>query len=350
MRPLVLLPAHDFYREMKSENVEWKIQTPGERSLSGSDCPGHYQMRFGDTPHPIPYQGSKRQLASLILSFVPARRFHRMFEPFVGSGAVTLAAAKKNLCDEFIVSDKLEPLCGIWRQIVNDPKRLADAYSELWHSQLPNSPAFFNRVRSEFNEDRCPAKLLFLLARCVKNAVRFNPSGEFNQSADKRRLGTKPQTMRSEIEGASSLLHGRCEVRSGDYKTVLSAATSHDIAYMDPPYQGTSEGRDSRYFQGVGRSDLVAALETLNQRGVQFILSYDGACGDKTYGEVLPETLQLKRILVDAGRSSQSTLNGKDARTVESIYLSRGLASSVRVPSVVHARFVQQQVALFEQV
>jgi DNA adenine methylase len=307
-------------------------------------------MRFGDIPHPIPYQGSKRQLAPLILSFIPAGKFERMFEPFVGSGAVTLAAARRKLCRKFVVSDKLEPLCGIWEQIVNDPKRLADEYAELWKAQFPDSPAFFNYIRDRFNEDRTPSKLLFLLARCVKNAVRFNPSGQFNQSADKRRFGTKPKTMRAEIVAAHRLLHGECEVRSGDYKTVLNRATSEDIVYMDPPYQGTSEGRDSRYFKGVARDDLISLLETLNRRGVQFILSYDGACGDKTYGDVLPDELRLKRVLVDTGRSSQATLNGKNTRTVESVYLSERLAGSVSAPSVVHRKFSQQQVALFEQV
>jgi DNA adenine methylase len=144
-------------------------------------------------------------------------------------------------------------------------------------------------------------------------------------------------------------MNGKCEVRCGDYKTVLEVATPEAVVYMDPPYQGTSEGRDSRYHKGVERSDLVAALEKLNQRGVQFILSYDGACGDKTYGDALPDHLKMKRVLVDAGRSSQATLNGKDDRTVESIYVSSGLAASVSVPDVVHPGFVQAQTALFQQ-
>jgi DNA adenine methylase len=304
-------------------------------------------MRFGDTPHPIPYQGSKRLLAPLILSFIPTGKFNALLEPFVGSGAVTLATAKKNLCKRFIVGDSLEPLCGIWQQIVNEPLSLSDQYAKIWHDQFPDPIAFFNGVRQQFNADRSSSKLLFLLARCVKNAVRFNPKGDFNQSPDKRRLGTKPETMKAEIEAAHRLLRGRCEVRCGDYKTILEMATPQDVVYMDPPYQGTSEGRDSRYHKGVERSDLMFALEKLNLRGVPFILSYDGACGDKTYGEALPESLSLRRVLVDAGRSSQATLNGKDTRTVESIYVSSGLAAGMTVPEVVSPGFVRQQAALF---
>lgn len=307
------------------------------------------KMKFADTPHPIPYQGSKRQLAPLILSFVPSRKFHTLVEPFVGSGAVTLATARKSVCKAFVVGDTLEPLCGIWQMIINNPCRLAEEYSDLWHGQFPDPIAFFNKVRAQFNRDRSPSSLLFLLTRCVKNAVRFNPSGHFNQSADKRRLGTQPKRMRAEIEAAHRLLRGKCEVRYADYMSVLDVATPNDIVYLDPPYQGTSEGRDSRYIKGVERVELIAALEKLNRRRVQFILSYDGSCGDKTYGEVLPEHLWLKRILVDVGRSSQATLNGRDHRTVESIYISSGLAASISVPKIIHAGFVQEQEVLFKQ-
>ena len=87
----------------------------------------------------------------------------------------------------------------------------------------------------------------------------------------------------------------------------------------------------------------------LNRRSVQFILSYDGACGDKTYGEALPDDLGMRRILVDAGRSSQATLNGRDHRTVESIYVSAGLAQNISAPKIVDPRFVQEQVVLFER-
>ena len=308
-----------------------------------------FEMRFGETPHPIPYQGSKRQLAPLILSLVPSRGYSRLIEPFVGSGAVTLAAAKRRVCREFLVGDSLEPLCGVWRQVVDEPSLLADEYRDLWNCQIENPIGFFNKVRQEFNVDGKPSKLLFLLARCVKNAVRFNPSGHFNQSPDKRRLGTRPKTMSSEIQAAHFLLHGRCKVRCADYKDLLRQATKSDIVYMDPPYQGTSEGRDSRYLRGVPRQDLISAIEELNERGIQFILSYDGACGDRTYGERLPDHLRMKRIQVDAGRSSQATLNGKAARTIESLYVSSLLSRGIEIPEFVKPSFLQEQERLLFQ-
>ncbi len=250
-----------------------------------------------------------------------------MIEPFAGSAAVTLAAAQANLCEEFLIADVLQPLAALWAEIIEHPARLSHAYRKLWQSQFEgDSVSRYNEIRAAYNRAHDPAMLLFLLARCVKNAVRFNPAGEFNQSADKRRTGTHPDTIEKEIAGAHKLLKGRCRVVCGDFRTVLSKVGREDVIYMDPPYQGTSEGRDSRYFQGVPRCAIVDLLGSLNNKRVEFVLSYDGHCGDRTYGEALPADLNVQRVLLNVGRSSQATLNGRSADTVESVYLSGGLA------------------------
>ena len=46
-------------------------------------------------------------------------------------------------------------------------------------------------------------------------------------------------------------------------------------------------------------------------------------CGDKSYGKDLPAYLNLKKLLINAGRSTQSTLLGHDSVTLESLYLSK---------------------------
>ena len=50
---------------------------------------------------------------------------------------------------------------------------------------------------------------------------------------------------------------------------------------------------------------------------------------DKSYGEPLPDSLDLVCVEIDAGRSSQATLLGRKANTVESLYLSRALADKI---------------------
>ncbi len=276
-------------------------------------------------PHPIPYQGSKRRLAQAVLSYVQAGRFRRLVEPFAGSAAITLAAARHQKCERYLIADKLSPLIALWRDILQNPSPIADEYEELWYRERTRPIAEFYEIRTEFNRDQRPAKLLYLLARCVKNAVRFNPSGEFNQSPDKRRTGTRPDAMRKELNSAHRLLHGKTDAICIDFLHLFQTSEVGDFFYLDPPYQGTSGGRDPRYIGGVTRELMIEGLMILNERGTPFILSYDGSCGDRTYGDRLPANL-ARRVLLDVGRSSQATLNGKDHVTIESLYISHDLA------------------------
>lgn len=276
-------------------------------------------------PHPIPYQGSKRKLAPLIGRYVPAD-IGTWYEPFAGSASMALWAARHRSPRRIVLGDSLAPIMELWNAILDRPQAAAARYTEIWHGQKPGDAAYFNRVRERFNRDRDPVDLLYLLCRCVKNAVRFNAKGVFTQSVDKRRLGMHPDKMRVAIEGASALLRGRTEARAGDWLDTLADAGADDFAYMDPPYLGTSIGRDRRYAEWMTRERLVAGLRSLNARRIRFALSYDGTCGDKVYGPPLPDDLGMLRLHLHAGRSSQATLNGGTAETVESLYLSEGLA------------------------
>jgi DNA adenine methylase len=276
-------------------------------------------------PHPIPYQGSKRRLAAVILKCAPGK-VETLIEPFAGSAAITLAAAARKLARRYLIGDSLEPLVGIWKLILSEPESLADGYERVWKAQKASPAEHYLRVRDSFNRSQNPAALLYLLARCVKNAVRFNGAGEFNQSADHRRSGMNPTKMRAQILGSYKLLAGRAEALCRDYGVLLQQATSKDLVYMDPPYQGVT-GRDPRYFEQLNFKGLVDNLERLNSRNVPYLLSFDGTCGTRQYGQDLPKELKLTRIWVHTGRSSQATLNGRDDETTESVYLSPGLGN-----------------------
>jgi len=278
----------------------------------------------GMLPHPIPYQGSKRALARLIGNYVPPD-IDVWFEPFAGSAAMTLWAAKHRRPKRMIIADSLDEMTQLWAEIINLPNSVADRYEHVWRRQLEAGSDYFNEVRARFNEHRDPVDLLYLICRCVKNAVRFNARQQFTQSVDKRRLGMRPEKMRTAVQHASHLLRGRTEVRTGDWLATTSDARSSDFIYMDPPYLGTSIGRDKRYAEWMTQERLISGLEEYRSRNLRFCLSYDGQSGDKVYGPPLPERLGMTRLLLHAGRSSQHTLNGIAAETYESLYLSHGL-------------------------
>lgn len=286
----------------------------------------------GATPHIVQYQGSKRNLAPQILQYIP-KRFNRLIEPFAGMAAITIAVAKQRRADHYLLNDLNEPLVNVLKECIKHPQRLIDDYTRVWSEQLTyqgGSVEHFYKVRDDFNKgNQSAANMLYLLARCVKGSVRYSSSGQFNQSPDKRRMGTNPMNLARNVFLISSYLKDKTEFSSVDYREVTRNARRGDVVYMDPPYQGVCSSRDCRYFSGIDFNDFVECVDDLNRRGIDFIISYDGTCGDKQYGIDLPEELGLRKIMLNAGLSSQSLLLGKKETTVEALYLSHHLREAV---------------------
>jgi len=262
------------------------------------------------TPHPVPYQGSKRKLAPIIGRYLP-QGISTLYEPFAGSAAMTIYAAYHRRASRFVIGDSFEPIVRLLHAIVNEPEKTANQYKTLWKGQ---SDFFFQAedgIRDRYNRKRHHVDLLYLICCCVKNAIRFNKSGHFTQSVDRRRLGMHPDKMRSAILGVSFILRGQVEFRVGDWLETTADARPVDFLYMDPPYLGTSIGRDKRYHQQMMQNEFVGGLENLMRRRVPFALSYDGTTGGRPYGPLLPESLGLTRLLLHAGTSAQATLVGR---------------------------------------
>ncbi|MCD7790186.1 MAG: DNA adenine methylase [Bacteroides thetaiotaomicron] len=283
------------------------------------------------TPHLVQYQGSKRNIAPEILQYFPDN-VSRLIEPFAGTCAVSILASMDKKINHFWINDINAPLVNMMKCCVENPEELYEAYYDIWNGQFVDGEdniTYFYKIRDEFNEgNQDPARMLFLLARVVKGAIRYNNKGQINQSCDKRRYGTKPETIRINACLISNLLKEKTVFSSVDYKEILKLANPGDLVYMDPPYQGTSNQtnqRDNRYIQGVQYEDFVEALEDLNRRNIDFIISYDGMTGDKKIGLDLPEHLNLLHLYINAGTSAQSVLNGNKQTTYESLYLSSGL-------------------------
>lgn len=276
-------------------------------------------------PQLVQYQGSKRKLAPAILEYIP-KHVNRIVEPFCGSGAITIAAALNNNSTSFWMNDVNEPLVRMLQEAIEHPDELGSQYQKIWENQFEaytDSIQYFYEIRDRYNSgDRSPAITLFLIARCVKGAVRYSADGSFNQSPDKRRNGTKPARIYRTALELSVLLKGKTRFSAMDYRDMLEDITSDDFVYMDPPYQGVTNTRDHRYIKGVEYEDLVSFLDALNRKGVRYLLSYDGSCGDKQYGKDLPDELGCRKVLLNAGRSTQATFLGKADITTEALYLS----------------------------
>lgn len=279
-------------------------------------------------PHPIPYQGSKRRLAPEILAFFPDG-VERLVEPFAGSAAVSLAAAVRERASRFLINDAHLPLAELWRAIIERPEELSHQYAKLWNAQLGRERQYYDAIRARFNKTHRPEHLLYLLARCVKAAVRYNGNGAFNNSPDNRRRGATPGAMHRRLTEASALLRGRTAIDHEDYTRIVARCEQSDLIYMDPPYQGVCRDRDGRYALRFDHEEFRDVLDALNRKRFLYLVSYDGRSGARSYGKPLPSALGLTRVELRAGRSTQATLLGKKQSTYESLYLSPALAKAL---------------------
>ena len=111
-----------------------------------------------------------------------------------------MACAWLGKAEQHLLNDAHQPVIELWRAIINDPEGLARKYEHLWADQRGRERAYYDQIRESFNRTEEPHCFLYLLARCVKAAVRYNRSGEFNNSPDNRRRGMHPDTMPSVSE------------------------------------------------------------------------------------------------------------------------------------------------------
>jgi len=262
------------------------------------------------------------------------RKFGRLLEPFAGMAAITIAVSKEQRARQYFINDLNKPVICLLQEAIENPINLIKKYTNVWTEQFNYKEGHikhFYHIRDCFNAGEQTAEnMLYLLARCVKGSVRYGKNGKFNQSPDKRRHGTNPKNITENVYAISNLLKGKTIFSSMDYRQILEAAIPGDLVYMDPPYQGVSNTRDNRYFSGISFDDFSDAIETLNRKGVDYVISYDGACGGKEYGNELPKSLNCTKFLLNAGLSTQATLLGKRNTTYEALYVSSNLAGVCR--------------------
>src|SRR6266496_3520002 len=99
-----------------------------------------------NVPHPIPYQGSKRNLATTLLTYFPADAT-RLIEPFAGSAALSLAASSLQKVEGYLLNDINRPLIQLWDMIIQQPDELAAQYESLWQAQIEQERVYYDQVR-----------------------------------------------------------------------------------------------------------------------------------------------------------------------------------------------------------
>ena len=107
------------------------------------------------------------------------------------------------------------------------------------------------------------------------------------------------------------------DFRCGNYAETTQDVTPDDVVYLDPPYFNTK----GMYYGKIEFSEFLGYLESLNTKGVKWLLSYDGIRGKQDNTVEIPKELFRKHLYIQSGKSGLSrVLNSKDVEVQESLY------------------------------
>lgn len=263
-------------------------------------------------PTVIKWFGSKRTVAKdLAEHFLSANTY---FEPFVGGGAmIPYAKATKGYA-----SDIIPELIDLWNNIKNNPAKVAHEYELRWSDLQHNGADIYYKIRDNFNITRNCFDFLFLTRTCVNGMIRYNEKGDFNNSFHLSRPGINPDTLRKIIFQWNGILQ-KIEFLNVDYRECLSMVKAGDFVFLDPPYGGTK----SRYTKAeFVLDDFYKELDRLNSVGAKWMLTFDGAAGDRTYSYAPPTDVYKQHYFINTGNSAFSRLmDNKKDMIHESVYL-----------------------------
>ncbi len=217
-----------------------------------------------------------------------------------------------------MASDIIPELISLWKEIKEDPEKVSVEYAERWKRLQTEGYQVYYEIRDSFNATRNPMDFLFLTRTCLNGMIRYNSAGEFNNSLHLTRPGIAPDRLEMIIRQWHRYIR-KFEFLNTDYRECLKDVKAGDFVFLDPPYGGTK----SRYTQTpFSLDDFYQTLEGLNSKGVNWMLTFDGSSGERTYSFAPPEELYKVTFKVKTGKSAFRKVIDKVQEDIqESVYL-----------------------------
>lgn len=235
----------------------------------------------------VKWAGSKRSLVPLLERLLPPK-YGRYYEPFCGSACLFFRLGGPKA----VLGDLNKELINLYRCVRANPgtvHRKALAFGDPatnYYSVRALSPHRLNIFDQA-------ARFFYLNRHCFNGVFRTNRKGNFNVPLGSR-TGSLPGL--GHLEQCANALT-QADLRAGDFSRTLEDVDRGDFVYLDPPY--FKEGRAARgeygydSFRANDVPRLMELLESLEQRGAYFLLSYlwteecEGHFGDWKVDEVV---------------------------------------------------------------
>jgi len=292
--------------------------------------------RSGTARPILKWAGGKRQLLPALRPFYPVR-FHRYYEPFVGSGAVFLDLHNAGALDghDVHLSDINPDVIGCYLAVRDAPREVIGWLRKLEAAHAADGTEHFYRIRDgEFNpvrkrilQSRNPlakytpklAAMLIYLNRTGYNGLfRVNASGGFNVPAGRY---VRPRICDEENLTLWSLALQRpgLTLAVSSFDDAVGRVQADDFVYLDPPYAPLSAtARFTAYHAaGFGQKDQERLQQTvidLASRGASVLLSNSASPEiERLYGRDSPAHhagLEARRVPARRAINSQGASRG----------------------------------------
>jgi DNA adenine methylase len=216
------------------------------------------------------WAGSKRKLLPELRSYW-SPSYTRYVEPFMGSACLFFDLLPKRA----LLGDINSELVLCYEQVRLGPK------SVYWHlSRFRADADSYYMLRSEdplqMSAPRRAARLIYLTRFCFNGLYRTNQAGQFNVPHGGGRTGSLPTY--GQLLAVSNNLASATFV-CADFEVTIDQVQEGDFVYLDPPYWVEGKRRTNQYGPNTFcHRDLLRlgeCLETINQRGAYFVLSYE---------------------------------------------------------------------------
>lgn len=139
----------------------------------------------------------------------------------------------------------------------------------------------FLKLRADFNEKHQKGNfdyyyyvmLYVIIVYAFNNQIRFNSNGDFNLPVGKRDFNKKME--QKLIDFIDRIHEQNCSFTCCDFREFdISALTSQDFVYVDPPYLITcATYNEQGGWDETAEKDLLVFLDNLNSKKIRFALS-----------------------------------------------------------------------------
>jgi DNA adenine methylase Dam len=178
---------------------------------------------------PFNYSGSKTRLLDQILPLFDYNKEY-FIDLFVGGGSVYT-----NILDRYkkvLINDVIGDLIEIHKKLSTNPQIFIETVRNL--AKTKENQKLYLDLKESYNKEKSPEKLYALMLSCTNNALRFNRSGEFNQSWGQREWNDSTEKKVKEFVEYIAKYKDKIYYTSGHFSKVKP--TKPSMIYVDPPY------------------------------------------------------------------------------------------------------------------